>query len=215
MIFGTGGNCVDILDTINEINERADTKDRMICEGFLDDDEKKWGMEIFGIKVLGPLSRAREMDGVSFINGIGSPNNFWRREEIAASGGQSLERFATIIHPTASVSRMSTLGRGCVIFQNVTIASRAKIGDHVIILPNSVISHDDVIGDYTCVAGGVCVSGDVKVGRECYLGANCSIIGGVEIGDRSLVGMGSVVLKSVPSNCVYAGVPARFLRNTK
>jgi sugar O-acyltransferase (sialic acid O-acetyltransferase NeuD family) len=213
VILGTGGNCIDTLDTINDIN---DTQRKKIykCVGFLDDNELNWGKEFQGVKVLGPLHMAAKYRDCFFINGIGSPSNFWRKEEIISKSGLSADRFENIIHPTASVSHMSKLGRGVVVFQNVTITSNVSIGNHVIILPNSIISHDDIIGDYTCVAGGVCISGCVVIGYSCYVGTNSSIIGNVKIGDYSLIGMGSIVLNDVAENTVVAGNPAKVIRRT-
>ena len=216
--MGTGGNCIDILDTIDEINLTCPARDGFVgyqCLGFLDDSPESWGKEICGLKVLGPLSAAAEFHGVSFVNGIGSQRNFTRKDAIIDRTGLPLERFERIVHPTASVSRMSTLGPGTVILQNVTVASNARIGAHVIVLPNSVISHDSVVGDYTCIAGGVCISGGVTIGPSCYLGTNSSIIEQVTIGDYSLVGMGSAVLRDVAAGSVVVGTPARFLRHTR
>lgn len=211
IILGTGGNCIDILDTLNSINDFQQKK-IYDCLGFLDDDTSKWGNDIGRVKVLGPLSSAVDYKDAYFVNGIGSPGNFWKKKQIIAKTGLPLERFEKIIHPTASVSKMSSLGFGTVIFQNVTITSNAQVGPHVIVLPGTVISHDVVVGDYSCIAGCACISGGVKVGMSCYLGANCSIIGGIEIGDCSLIGMGSVVLENVPPNSVVVGNPARILR---
>lgn len=213
VILGTGGNSVDILDTINDFNACASTR-VYECLGFLDDNESLWGKRILGVEVLGSLDKVRVLGGCLLVNGIGAPTNFWKKEAIIAKTGASLERFETIIHPSASVSRTATLGRGVVVFQHVVITSNVRIGNHVIILPNTVISHDDVIGDYTCIAGGVCISGQVKIGQSCYLGTNSTIIGNSEVGDRCLVGMGSCVLSSVPPNSVVVGNPARFLRHT-
>ena len=42
--------------------------------------------------------------------------------------------------------------------------------------------------------------------------ANVVIIGDIEIGDNVTIGAGSVVVKSVPSNCVIAGNPARIIK---
>ena len=214
IILGTGGNCIDILDTITEINESAATA-RYECVGFLDDDDATWGTAIHGVDVLGPLRDAVRYPDAVFVNGIGSETNFWKKEAILAKTGVPIHRFASIVHPSASVSRWSCLGHGVVILQNVTVAAHVTIGDQVIILPNSVISHDDFIGDYTCIAGGVCVSGATRVGKACYLGTNCAIISKVTIGDNALVGMGSVVLHDVEANTVVVGNPARFLRRTR
>jgi sugar O-acyltransferase (sialic acid O-acetyltransferase NeuD family) len=213
VILGTGGNSVDILDALHDLNDAAG-RPLYDCVGFLDDNEALWGTLRLGAKVLGPLAAARDLDGCYFVNGIGSPGNFLKKAAIVSKTGVGRERFATIIHPTASVSRTAILGKGTVVFQNVTITSNVQIGDHVVILPNCVISHDDMIGDYTCIAAGVCISGGVRVGRACYLGTKSAMIGAIEIGDGCLIGMGSVVLSDVPAGSVVIGNPARFLRRT-
>ena len=211
IILGTGGNCIDILDTLNEINKER--KKRFKCLGFLDDNEKSHGTELHGYKVLGPLNQAGEIKDCLFVNGIGSENNFWHKSDIIGQTGVADNWFATLIHPSASVSSLSSLGVGTVIFQNVTITSNVSIGKHVIVLPNTIISHDDLIGDYSCIAGGCCISGGVTIGHSCYLGTNSSIRGNLTIGDRSLIGMGSTVTKKIPDNQVWFGTPARYVRN--
>lgn len=213
IIFGTGGNCFDILDTINEINE---SEQKYKCIGFLDDNEELWGKDFFGVKVLGPLSKSKELiDSCFFVNGIGSEKNFFNKRKIISALKIPLRRFETIIHPTASVSKMSKIGIGTVVLQNVTITSNVNIGNHVIILPNSVINHDNYINDYTCIASGVCLSGGVKIGESCYLGSNSSIISNITVEDYSLIGMGSNVLADVKENSVMIGNPARYLRNSR
>jgi hypothetical protein len=114
IILGTGGNCVDILDTINSINETAVTP-QYTCLGFLDDNPQEWGRVIHGAPILGPLEKAGEYDDCYFVNGIGSAANFWRKPEIIARVNVPPERFCTLIHPTASVSKMAKdwTRRGC------------------------------------------------------------------------------------------------------
>ncbi len=210
VILGTGGTSLDILDTIADL---ADRGEKLKCVGFLDDNEKIWGKKIHGVQVLGPLKKASSLRDIYFINGIGSPSNFLKKEKIITGLGIPAERFLTVVHPTAAVSKMARIGRGVAIFQNVTVTANAKIGDHVVILPNSIVSHDAQIGDYTCITGGVCISSRVKIGHSCYLGTNSAIREGVKIGDLCLIGMGSVVLKDVPEKSVVVGNPARLLRH--
>ncbi|MHA2244553.1 MAG: acetyltransferase [Candidatus Hodarchaeales archaeon] len=213
IIIGTGGNCVDILDIIKDINKALKVP-KYKCIGFLDDNESMWNKLIFGIKVLGSLDSASQYKDSYFVNGIGSPQNFWKKQKIISTTNISEKRFETIIHPSASVSTTAEIGKGTVIFQNVTINSNVKVGENVIILPNTVISHNDKIGDYTCIASGVCVSGNVSIGQSCYLGTNSAIIGKVNIGNYSLIGMGSVVLNDVSENSIFIGNPAKFIRHT-
>lgn len=213
IILGVGGNSIDILDTINEINSHGGYQYE--CIGFLDDHHFNLDKIFYGVKVLGPLKTAKNFSSAHFINGIASPNTFWNKESIIAKTNLSADKFITIVHPNTAVSKMATLGFGTVVFQNVSIAPNVKIGNHVMILPNTVISHDVAIGDYTSITGGVCISGGVTIGKSCYLGTNCSIIGDIIIGDYSLIGMGGVVLESVPKESIYVGNPAKFLRKIK
>lgn len=50
------------------------------------------------------------------------------------------------------------------------------------------------------------------IGDNVSLGANVTIIGDITIGNNVVVGAGSVVVKSVPDNCVIAGNPAMIIK---
>ena len=55
------------------------------------------------------------------------------------------------------------------------------------------------------------VFGKVELGNRVYVGAGAIIMPGVTIGDNVLIAAGSVVTKSIPSNVVVAGNPAKFV----
>ncbi len=214
IILGAVGNCIDILDTINDINRIA-SRPLYHCMGFLDDDETRWGKSVCGVPILGGLDSASRYDDAFFINGIGSPDSYQLKASIISKTRVPTERFETIFHPSAVVSSMAELGRGVVVFQNVTIASNARIGDHVSVLPNSVISHDCRVSSYTCIAGGVVACGNVTIGASCYIGAGSSIKERVTVGEGSLVGMGSVVIGDVAEGSVVGGNPAGVIRQSR
>lgn len=54
--------------------------------------------------------------------------------------------------------------------------------------------------------------GPIEIGNNVWLGDKVAVLGGVKIGDNVIVGANSVVTKSVPSNCVVAGIPARIIK---
>ena len=53
----------------------------------------------------------------------------------------------------------------------------------------------------------------INIEDRVLVGSGSTIITGVTtIGENSLIGAGSVVLKNIESNSVYAGVPAKKIR---
>lgn len=209
IIIGTGGNCLDILDAIIEINKTILTYEVI---GFLDDNIELQGRELFGYKVLGTLDSASSFDDCFFINGIGSPKNFFKKEEIFHKIGLPHNRYETIIHPSANVSSFAEIGLGCAILANVTICANAQVCNGVIVLPNSVINHDDIIEDFVSIASSVSIAGGVTIKKLSYIGMNTSIISGITVGKKALVGMGSNVINNIDESTVVIGSPAKFLR---
>lgn len=54
-------------------------------------------------------------------------------------------------------------------------------------------------------------SGAVSIGNNVYFGTNVIILKGVTIGDNCIIGAGSIVSKSIPSNSVAVGVPCKVV----
>jgi acetyltransferase-like isoleucine patch superfamily enzyme len=55
-------------------------------------------------------------------------------------------------------------------------------------------------------------SAPISIEEDVWIGANCIILKGVTIGARSIIGAGSVVTKSIPSDCIAAGNPCIIIR---
>jgi len=53
---------------------------------------------------------------------------------------------------------------------------------------------------------------NVKICDHVWIGAGVKILKGVSIGENSIIGTGSIVTKSIPENCVAAGIPAKIIR---
>ncbi len=56
------------------------------------------------------------------------------------------------------------------------------------------------------------VLGAILIKKNAWIGAGATILPGVTIGENSIVAAGSVVNKDVPDNCIYGGVPAKFIK---
>jgi maltose O-acetyltransferase len=53
----------------------------------------------------------------------------------------------------------------------------------------------------------------INIGNNVQIGAGAIVLDGVTIGDNVVVGAGSVVTKSIDSNKIIAGTPAKILRS--
>src|SRR5262249_11426968 len=136
-ILGVGGNAYDVLDIVEAANADAP---RWEVVGFLDDARTPGAVHL-GLPVLGPLREAARLSGCAFINAIGSDGSFRRRPELVAATGLGAERFATLVHPAASVSRRARLGRGVAVNFGASVAGGVVVGDHVVLGPGAIVGH--------------------------------------------------------------------------
>ena len=81
------------------------------------------------------------------------------------------------------------------------------------VMPHVTLTHDDVIEDFATLASRTVLGGGARVGRGAYIGAGSIIGQGLAVGELALVGMGAVVTKDIPTREVWAGVPARRMRD--
>jgi len=90
--------------------------------------------------------------------------------------------------------------------------SNTTIGKNTIVGLSTVIGAGVEIEENCMIAQKVSISGSVKIGRNCEIWGNASIRDGLNIGSQSVIGMGSVIIKSIPPNEVWVGNPGRPLR---
>ena len=52
----------------------------------------------------------------------------------------------------------------------------------------------------------------VSIGKNVFIGSRVTVLKGVTIGDNCVIASGAVVTKSLPANCIGAGVPAQIIK---
>lgn len=94
--------------------------------------------------------------------------------------------------------------------------------DKTIIGKDCMFSYGVIIRNYDghkivdLATGEICNSPrDIVFEDHVWISQNVTILGGVEIGENSIIGVGSIVTRSLPSNCVAAGIPAKVIKHNR
>jgi acetyltransferase-like isoleucine patch superfamily enzyme len=114
------------------------------------------------------------------------------------------------------------LGKNCILGDNVHIVAheRIVIGDNCLMASKiflSDTSHGEYNGNEQCAPtippnDRKLKSKPVTIGNNVWIGENVCILPGVAIEDGCVIGSNSVVNKSIPKNCIVAGVPAKIIK---
>lgn len=206
LLVGAGGFGRETAEAVRALNRIEST---WLLLGFVDDDRQLHGTSIGGVPVVGPIDAVRDYPDADVVICTGRPDSFGSRRHIAERVGLDDERYATVIHPAASVGETCHVGPGSVLLSHVDLTSDVVVGRHVAVMPNTVLTHDVTIDDWATLAAGVRLGGGCHVAEEAYIGSGACLREGLTVGERAMVGMGSVVTRNVPSDRLWFGVPAR------
>lgn len=182
--------------------------------GFLNDSEED---SIMGLPVLGKIDEVSKffMKDIYFMSALLSLNKNYDRANKIRRLSIFLERYFTIIHPSATVSKFSSIGYGTLIGPHVNIMPNVVVGNHSSLRATVNIGHDSIVDDYVYIGPHCTVSGKASIGIGAYLSLGISVGTGVSIGKYSTVGLGSVVLEDIPEFKLAYGCPAKIIRDTQ
>ena len=94
----------------------------------------------------------------------------------------------------------------------ITIENNVRIGANVVIYDSNFHSFDVVKRTSTSEDRSDIIRKPVTIEEGAFIGSHVTILKGVVIGKNSIVGSASVVTKSIPSNEIWGGNPARFIK---
>ncbi len=208
-ILGSSGHAKVILDIARSMNiyESIMFLDPLKKKGELINDSLVYGNEDDVLNI-----HSLNLDHVDFFIGIGDNA---LREKIYTNLIKKNRNifFTTLIHPSAIISKYSTIGNGSVIMPGVIINTNSIIGNFSIINTKAAVDHDCTVEDFSSLAPGVTLGGNVSIGKFSSIGLGANIIHGIKIGSEVVVGANSLVMNDLHNNKVYYGSPCKEVRS--
>jgi acetyltransferase EpsM len=202
LILGTRTFAVEVADLASDVPD-------IVVDGFVENmDRDKAGthleqLPIHWIDDVGALAGTHQA-----ICALSTTHRSRFVEQAAALGLP----FATLVHPTARVSRTAVIAEGAIISAGVIIAAHARIGPHVILNRGALVGHHTVLGAYATIGPGANIGGCCDVGTSTYIGIGAIVLDQLTVGSHSIVGAGAVVTKAVADRVQVMGIPARVTR---
>ena len=116
------------------------------------------------------------------------------------------------------------MGEGCSVWFNAVLrgdVNSIRIGNHVNIQDGSVLhtlyeKSTVEIGDYVSIGHNVTVHG-AKIDNYALIGMGATLLDYAHVGEGSIVAAGALVLSNtvIPPFTLWAGVPAKFVKNVE
>lgn len=94
----------------------------------------------------------------------------------------------------------------------VIIGDNVSIAPNVVLITDSCANNGKLINQIPYVAEILTKKDKIIIQDDAWIGANVTILPGTTIGTCSVIGAGSVVTNDVEPFCIYAGVPAKKIR---
>jgi len=126
----------------------------------------------------------------------------------------------TKIGAFVEIQKKAKIGKNCKISSHTFICEGVTIGNNCFI-GHSVTFINDNYPKAVNSKGNLETEEDwadrfvkTNIGNNVSIGSQATILGDLIIGHGSIIGAGSVVTKNIPTNQIWAGNPAKMLRNT-
>lgn len=97
----------------------------------------------------------------------------------------------------------------------VYIGKNVSIAPYCTLVTCSGANNGTTINQIPYVSESLTKRASITIEDNVWIGANVTILPGVTVGTHSVIGAGSVVTKNIDPFSIYAGVPARKIRDLK
>jgi len=206
LIYGSGGFGREVYDLACRINNK---ENRWVDISFIDDVSKEKSLN--GIKIY-KFEEIFTLNDIECIVALGEPAS---REKLYNRLVEHNVKIATLIDPSAIVSKSATIKEGSIISAFSLIANNVYIKENTVIQTFVNVGHDIIIGRHSVLSSNVSPGGNDVFGDKVYVGMGAVIKEKLNIGNNSIIGMGSCVCHDIPPDVIALGNPARPMRKNE
>jgi len=202
IIIGGGGFAKEVIWLASDCNRSV--------LGVLDDNQNVHNTYIQGVKILGGIEGWTKYKNCEFIIAVGSPRT--RSIILNKMLSKGIPVFATLIHPSVRYSNTVAIGEGSIICIGCILTVNVNIGKHNILNLNVTVGHGVEFDDFVTIAPMVAVSGNVTLKEKVEVGTGAVIRENLTLNKGSMLGMGGVLTKNIDPLAIFAGNPAKKLK---
>lgn len=203
IVLGKGGHAQCVINIIED-------QDKYNILGITDINSEV-GSEFLGYPILGTDDVLKDYLNKGVKNaaiGVGGFTNNMGRSRIFQKVKNLGFSLPPIIHPSAIITKRTTIGEGALVFPGVVL-DETSIGANNMVGTASSVDHGSVLGDHVFISAGVTIGANTKIGDGTFFALGCKIISGISIGQNILVGAGAVVVNDLIEEGTYLGCPAK------
>jgi len=172
--------------------------------------------ERFGYKIIGRQENLIELiDEYNIEVGIISIGDNWSRYHVYDKIIEKVPdfEFVNAIHPSVIIGNNVKLGFGIIAMAGCIFNPKSEIGNFTFFATGAQVEHDNNICDFSSISAGSITGGFVKLGKFSAITLGVIVLDRIEIGENTVVGSGSLVIKSLPDNVLAYGNPSKIVRN--
>jgi acetyltransferase-like isoleucine patch superfamily enzyme len=167
----------------------------------LDDDDSKWGGDVYGVPVCGGTDRLRALFDAKQIDAaiVAISTSVAARRKFRLLCEELRIPLTNAIDDTVRASSDAVFGRGNVICAFCHFGTGTVVGDNNFISAYNSFDHHNVLGNDISTGPGCMTSGRVRIGDRCRLGTGIFIEPRLSLGEEVRVASGAVIVKDVPA----------------
>lgn len=202
LLVGGGEHCKCVIDIAEALGYNI--------LGVLDVAENI-GKKVLGYDIVGTDDCIHQyVEKAKFLVTVGQIKSPEVRIRLQKKVIHSNGKLATLIAPTAYVSKYAEIGDGSIVMHKAFVDVGAKIGSGCIINTMANIAHNVTIGNFCHISTGVMVNGDSSVGDNAFIGSQAVVNNQITIAEDCFFAAGTVIQKNITVAGIYAGNPAKL-----